>query len=808
MKRIAFLFTLIAFTSNLKAQIGIGNTNPKAQLDISASNQVTPTNTDGIIIPKIDAFPAVNPSIDQQAMLVYLTTATTFGGNAKPAGFYYWNQATTDWVGISSSMNGDHDWYKEGTTTAPTSINDEMFHTGNVAIGKNTADYTLDVASSNVNTTVAVSTTSTTTTPFVTNKGIYNTYSGSSDNDVNVMNNTYSGTSNGVVTTIKNDVYCLNVASFSAMQNAFFGSLGVHTGIQNEMGNASSNIGLRNMMYNKTTNASREGVVNEIYNNTGTGFSYGVRNIMGNDNSGITSNTWGFYNSMIGSGNSPNIGFSNYITNTGNGDHYGVFNQLEGTGTGIKTGLHSKILTTAGGTHYGVYSEVLKAGATNFAGYFLGNVGIGTSTSNIYTFPPSRGTNGQVMRTNGTGIITWNNVSDFAWSTTGNAATAADFIGTTNAQPFKLYSNNVERMRINPTDGEVAIGATTSPYAGDSLAAIGSAALPFSTSGYTSQNGSGIWGETLAASTTNFSSVQGVYGGTGNGSGIYGSYNGTITNNTRAGIYGVCSTPAATNGGIGVYGFNNINSGNQHIGVFGTYNTTAFGLGVYGVAFGGGIITGNIDAAVVGWRANNNNYSGYFNGNHVIANGTKSASVGTSKGNQLLYVTEAPEVWFEDIGGGTLRNGITHVDLDPLFLETIFVDEKHPMRIFLQEEGESNGLIVIKDSDNKGFTVKEKNSGNSNISFSYRIMAKRLHFQDHRFGNDPVWGKGDTRKYNRYASPPPVDYEQNVRFQEEQRKNYKPDLLPEGFVSYEQLMKQAQEKVKGSDRPKKTKENN
>ena len=67
-----------------------------------------------------------------------------------------------------------------------------------------------------------------------------------------------------------------------------------------------------------------------------------------------------------------------------------------------------------------------------------------------------------------------------------------------------------------------------------------------------------------------------------------------------------------------------------------------------------------------------------------------------------------------------------------------------------------NGLIVIKDDDNKGFTVKEKNNGNSNISFSFRIMAKRLHFQDHRFGNDPVWGDGDTRQYNQYATQIPL----------------------------------------------------
>ena len=43
-----------------------------------------------------------------------------------------------------------------------------------------------------------------------------------------------------------------------------------------------------------------------------------------------------------------------------------------------------------------------------------------------------------------------------------------------------------------------------------------------------------------------------------------------------------------------------------------------------------------------------------------------------------------------------------------MFLETVFIDAKHKIRVFLQEEGESKGLIVIKDNDGKGFTVKEK----------------------------------------------------------------------------------------------------
>jgi hypothetical protein len=382
---------------------------------------------------------------------------------------------------------------------------------------------------------------------------------------------------------------------------------------------------------------------------------------------------------------------------------------------------------------------------------------------------------------------------NIGWRLTGNTIAAANFIGTTNAQPFRFYANNVERMRINPTDGEVVAGATASPYAGDMIAGVGSATLPFAVNGYSAQNGSGTWGEILAAGTTAFSAVQGVYGGSGAGAGVLGNYAGTNTSNTRAGVIGFCTQSAANAGGAGTVGYNNIGSGNQRMGVLGYYNGAAFGLGVVGIAFGGGIPTGNNDIAVVGWRTNNANYSGYFNGNHVIANGTKTASVGTQWGNQLLYCQESPEVWFEDIGGGQLVNGECHIELDSIFLQVTVIDEQHPMRVFIQMEGECEDVYVAKGET--GFTVKEKNGGSSNTSFSYRIVAKRVNFQDHRYGNDPLWGPGDTRQYMQYAPPPPVDYNANVAFQDSLKKNYKPTPMPQGFIDYFTLQREAQSRA-------------
>ena len=130
MKKIAFLFILFSINYSF-SQVGINTTTPNAQLEIKSSNEALPSNTDGILVPKVDVFPAVNPTVSQNGMLVYLTT--TSGSNQ--SGFYYWDNATTSWIGISSTKNADADFYEVGGTLAPNDINDEMYHLGNIKIG-------------------------------------------------------------------------------------------------------------------------------------------------------------------------------------------------------------------------------------------------------------------------------------------------------------------------------------------------------------------------------------------------------------------------------------------------------------------------------------------------------------------------------------------------------------------------------------------------------------------------------------------------------------------------------------------------
>eukprot|EP01093_Parvamoeba_rugata_P019058 TRINITY_DN833_c0_g3_i1.p1 TRINITY_DN833_c0_g3~~TRINITY_DN833_c0_g3_i1.p1 ORF type:complete len:547 (-),score=136.15 TRINITY_DN833_c0_g3_i1:480-2120(-) len=138
------LYVILFMVSFSYGQVGVGNTNPQATLDITASNQAAPSNEDGILIPRIDTFPATNPTAAQDAMLVYLTT--TVGLNSK--GFYYWDQATTSWIRFSSieklndlsDAKSDVDGLNDGSSIfigINAGLNDDGDHNQNVGVGFN-----------------------------------------------------------------------------------------------------------------------------------------------------------------------------------------------------------------------------------------------------------------------------------------------------------------------------------------------------------------------------------------------------------------------------------------------------------------------------------------------------------------------------------------------------------------------------------------------------------------------------------------------------------------------------------------------
>ncbi len=109
------LICLLFVSTTVLAQVGINTTNPNAQLEIKSTDQANPANTDGILIPKVDAFPAINPTIDQDGMMVYLTTDV--GANLK--GFYYWDNTNSVW----KSVSGDKGWSLTGNSGTDAATN-------------------------------------------------------------------------------------------------------------------------------------------------------------------------------------------------------------------------------------------------------------------------------------------------------------------------------------------------------------------------------------------------------------------------------------------------------------------------------------------------------------------------------------------------------------------------------------------------------------------------------------------------------------------------------------------------------------
>jgi hypothetical protein len=119
-----------------------------------------------------------------------------------------------------------------------------------------------------------------------------------------------------------------------------------------------------------------------------------------------------------------------------------------------------------------------------------------------------------------------------------------------------------------------------------------------------------------------------------------------------------------------------------------------------------------------------------INGN-FMASGSKSAAVTLASGEQrLMYCTESTELWFEELGAGQLRSGVAEIALDPLFLQTVTINEQYPMRVLVTLTDDCNGVYVKKHADR--FTVHELMGGTSSATFDYKVICKRKGYEDQR----------------------------------------------------------------------------
>lgn len=250
----------------------------------------------------------------------------------------------------------------------------------------------------------------------------------------------------------------------------------------------------------------------------------------------------------------------------------------------------------------------------------------------------------------------------------------------------------------------------------------------------TSSNFSGTGVSGIAVST--LAAGVGVLGGCDNATGV--GVQGQSIGATSSGVLGLTNQQNAdgVNGqNLHVSGTGVIGSGNNSIpnvligGSGGAFTGTV--IGVYGMAttnangsFGGYFNSGMANSwAYVGGRTGGTAYK--INGPGAVA-----TVVNRPDGSQAnMFCPEAPEILFQDYGSGQLVNGKASIQLDEIFSNNIHVDQDHPLRVFIQLEGNCNGVYVTNKTAN-GFEVIELMNGSSNVPFTWTVSAVREDTQD------------------------------------------------------------------------------
>lgn len=135
-------------------------------------------------------------------------------------------------------------------------------------------------------------------------------------------------------------------------------------------------------------------------------------------------------------------------------------------------------------------------------------------------------------------------------------------------------------------------------------------------------------------------------------------------------------------------------------------------------------VTGNLSVTAPG--------AGNISANNLFVSGTKNNVVTLKDGRSILfYANESPEYWFEDFGTVRLKNGRAVVKIDATFSEATNTDLDY--KVFLTANGNTRGLYVVRKNAST-FEVRENRRGRSNVSFDYRIVAKRRGYENLRFG--------------------------------------------------------------------------
>lgn len=249
-----------------------------------------------------------------------------------------------------------------------------------------------------------------------------------------------------------------------------------------------------------------------------------------------------------------------------------------------------------------------------------------------------------------------------------------------------------------------------------------------------------------------------VYGGSGfrfhdYWSGTYGA----LATSDRFGVLGYSETPSGAavkgfgNGTVGVWGY----ADNYTAGAFSNGNSVDYpSVAVYSAGHDSYALyvrnQGETPYAeknwvifADGWGTTKGVYIRTSSGmpGLVVAGGTKSAVVATTRGARTLYCEESAEVWFSDYGTAKAVGGTAVVYLDPVFREAANFDGQY--HVFVEECGDADTYVSKRTPEY--FEVRVR-SGDPDVEISYRIVAKRRGYEATRLEAAP-WADHDPSLY-------------------------------------------------------------
>lgn len=422
--------------------------------------------------------------------------------------------------------------------------------------------------------------------------------------------------------------------------------------------------------------------------------------------------------------------FSVYNTTTSD---YAIngYSTLTGIGVyGQNTGSGVSVLGINSGTGLGVQGQ----SATTGVGVYGSNNGAGVGVQGVNT-SSGNGVQGSTTSATGAGVFGIANI-----------ANGAGVYGTSNG----TTSNGVFGISSN---------ASGTGVFGNASSATGS------NNGVRGQSAS-VTGVGLLGSNTNTSGTGLLVAGNNTAQNYFGIGSGAAINGTKIGTLSFGTLAASGNGVIGVG--NNLTSsifvpsnGAGTVGIGNQFGVVGFATSIVNTNGSNPSITNGVNAASGGYFevlsgtvAQSWSYVGVRDetgiNRKIIGNGTVNTIVKDLNGKLVaLSSPEAPENLFQDYGKGELINGKAHISIDPIFSKNIAVNSKHPLRVFVQLEGDCQG-VYVSNKTQIGFDVTELKNGMSNVSFTYSIVANRA---------DEINQDGTKAKYSEErfpAAPGPI----------------------------------------------------